>query len=407
MNKIINDFKKLIISALTLTLFFLLQPAFANSLEDGVNALQQKDFDTAIKALMKNKNNSDGMYWIAEYYSGRYGNRENAKEAFKWMTKAAQKGLVIAHARLGDFYAEGFGTKQSLTKAFDYRKIAAENNHAAAMGLLGYAYVTGKGVKEDKQTGMEWLEKAVANQDLLSHQMLGALILFDNKINPDLKRVEQLITKSWEEGGYYYSAYLLGRLYEDARFEDKNNQKAMDFYKTAAEKGKVTDAMLRLGLMYQNGAFPLQNFSMARDYYQQAYDLGDKNAAQFLANLNESINAIKRDAEVARQAEENKFNQQYSIGTEVCNASGGGAEEYAGTMFGKPYYRKVYGTMEIRAYIERRENEKLQLRTSGIKLIMDVGKSIQLNETQSNWGHLTLNSIFWSDYQAWKPCFKF
>lgn len=406
MNKIINDFKKLILSALTLTFFFLLQPAFANSLEDGVNALQQKDFDTAIKALMRNKNNSEGMYWIAEYYSGRYGNRENAKEAFKWMTKAMQKDLVVAYARLGDFYAEGFGTEKNFIKAFEYRKIAAENDNAAAMGQLGYSYYKGLGVETNKQEGLAWLEKAVLKNDLLSNQILGALLLFDEE-STDLKRVEALLNKAWQDGGYYYSAYLLGRLYEDARFEGKNNQKAMDFYKTAIEKGKVTDAMLRLGLMYQNGSPVMRSYPKAREYYQQAYDLGNQNAAQYLANLNETINTNYRNAELAQQAEQNKFNQQYSIGTEVCNASGGGAEEYAGTMFGKPYYRKVYGTMEIRAYIERRENEKLQLRTSGMKLITDVGKSIPLNETQSNWGHLTLNSTFWSDYQAWKPCFKF
>lgn len=389
----------------TLSLLLLQTFAYATTLEDGVNALQQKNYDTAIKALMKNKTNSEGMYWIAEFYSGQYGNQENAKEAFKWMSKAAQKGLVIAHARLGDFYANGFGVKQNLTKSFEYRKIAAENENAAAMGQVGFAYLYGKGVQMDKKTGIDWLEKAVAQNDLLSHQMLGAALLYDEIITPDLKRSEQLLTKALEEGGYSYSAYLLGRLYEDARFVDKNNDKAYQYYKTAAEKGNVTDAMLSLGLMYENGRSVAQSFSMARKYYQQAYDLGNKNAEQYLTSLNEKQATINKNAELAKQEMENRQNQLYRIGNQVCNSGGGWTEEYQGTMFNKPYFRKVPGTLQIKAYVERRENEKIQLRTSGITLTTETGRIIPLDATESSWGKLSPNSVFWSDYIAWFPCY--
>jgi TPR repeat protein len=401
-----NNKAKNIFIALFGLLILLMSNLSKAGLDEGINALQQKEYDQAIKEFMKVKDNDVVNFWIAEYYSGDYGNQKNEKEAFKWMTRAVKKGLITAHEKLGDYYAQGFGTKPDMKKAFYYRKIAAENQNYRAMTYVGGALLDGVGTKRDVEAGKDWLEKAVAGNDLLAHRFLGSELSYGENFPKDEKRAELLLSRAWNEGGDYYSAYLLGSIY--ARYGPLNDfKKAFDLFKTAAEKGNNSDAMLRLGIMYREGNYVSKDWSAAESYFKQARSLDNKQAQRFIDEINSLKDKESARLQEAQKAKENMLDSQYKIGSEVCNSGSGYTEEYSGYIVsGKPYFKKIQGNIIIRAYVERREKDTMQLRASSINLVAPDSRIIKLNETTTDWGTLSPNSIFWTNYNDWKPCLR-
>jgi len=71
------------------------------------------------------------------YYNGT-GTSQNFNEAFKWLKKAAEKGMPEAQYNLGKMYAEGKGTLKSDTLAYGWAYIASLNKLEPALEYIKF-----------------------------------------------------------------------------------------------------------------------------------------------------------------------------------------------------------------------------------------------------------------------------
>jgi len=124
--------KKLITSVIlgfSLTSFH--YTAWADTLDQGVTAYKQGDYQTAFK------------FWLP----------------------LAEQGNVRAQFNLGVMYEVGRGVKQDYFEAVKWFRKAAEQGVARAQLNLGVHYYQGHGVRQDKGQAKEWFGKACDNGD--------------------------------------------------------------------------------------------------------------------------------------------------------------------------------------------------------------------------------------------------
>ena len=91
-------------------------------------------------------------------------------------------------------------------------------------------------------------------------------------------KIDTLMAIQWYEKSadqcYAQAQYSLAYIYENTSGNLKNNQRAFDLYKAAANQG-LADALYRMGRIYQYGITDIvaKNDTIALKYYQQAADL--------------------------------------------------------------------------------------------------------------------------------------
>ncbi|MFW5442704.1 MAG: tetratricopeptide repeat protein [Methylococcaceae bacterium] len=71
------------------------------------------------------------------YLLGRNGVEKNHQRAAKWMTKAAEQGLVEAQVVVAAMYDMGIGLKGDKKKATQWYEKAANQGHGTSMAILG------------------------------------------------------------------------------------------------------------------------------------------------------------------------------------------------------------------------------------------------------------------------------
>ena len=139
------------------------------------------------------------------------------KKDLKTITKAAELGHPEAQYQLGTMYEHGEGGAgvHEVTAVLWYTQ-AAERGHARAQEEMGTRYLTGQGV------------------------------------TTDIKKAEEFLTLSAEQG-YARGQYRLAQLYSrGARGVRKDHKKAIDWYTKAARQG-YAPAQYYLGGMYAMG----------------------------------------------------------------------------------------------------------------------------------------------------------
>jgi TPR repeat protein len=76
------------------------------------------------------------MYWLGLMYEIGAGVKQDAGEAFKWYSKAADKGVAAAMNKLGTMYANGTGVTQDMHEAIRWYRAAAAAGNAEAKATL-------------------------------------------------------------------------------------------------------------------------------------------------------------------------------------------------------------------------------------------------------------------------------
>ncbi len=89
--------------------------SFGATLNDGVNALKNGDYKTALIIFedLSYKENNEAQNQLAFMYSKGLGVKEDFNKAKKLWEKAANKGLVQAQNNLGFMYERGLGVRQN------------------------------------------------------------------------------------------------------------------------------------------------------------------------------------------------------------------------------------------------------------------------------------------------------
>lgn len=115
--------------------------------------------------------------------------------------------------------------------------------------------------------------------DKSSHFIYNLSRLSSKKIDDGSYRPEEWVAY-WQEcaiKGYSWAQIQLGGAYSSGIGVEKNNDKAIFWYRIAAGKGD-TSAQVALGELYYNGDGVRKDRSNALKWWQKAAELGDKNA---------------------------------------------------------------------------------------------------------------------------------
>jgi len=152
----------------TAALVLLVLPVRAEALQDAINALQRKDYPTAVRLLepLARAGNAQAQTRMGMLYFHGHGVRESDSEAQRWFERAARQGLAEAQFQLANLFAFGLApvpadTDPARTAAQWYFE-AARQGHAEAQYSLGILFLTGSGVTQSAAEAQKWIDRAAA-----------------------------------------------------------------------------------------------------------------------------------------------------------------------------------------------------------------------------------------------------
>ena len=177
-------------------------------------------------------------------YENGWGVDKDAKQAYEWYAKAAEKDFPAACNALGNFYRLGTGVKADPNKAFEWYRKGAKGNDDQAMLNLGNCYFYGMGITKDEKTALKWWKDAA-------------------------------------EAGNAYALSQMGDCYYYGIGVEKDLAKAVENYTQAVNKN-VPSAQYSLGIMYYTGNGVQQDQTYAKLLMRKASDGGMKEAQDFL-----------------------------------------------------------------------------------------------------------------------------
>jgi TPR repeat protein len=140
--------------------------AHADALQDGLAAVNRKDWPEALRQLeplAKGGNPAAQLQLGLLHYHG-HGVRESDAQARQWFEKAARQGSPQAQFQLANMYAYGLA---DLPEGADPYRVAAQwYFEAARQGLaeaqysLGILFLTGSGVQQSPDEAQKWIRRA-------------------------------------------------------------------------------------------------------------------------------------------------------------------------------------------------------------------------------------------------------
>jgi TPR repeat protein len=174
---IVNNVNKML-----LVLFLAVMPEHfvvsAQAIQDGVLALKQKDYQTALRIFrpVAEHGDAEAQYNLARMYDEGLGVPKDDVEAVNWYRKAADQGLVQAQGRLGVMYRRGRGLPEDEAQAVSWFRKAADAGDGLGMANLGAMYRDGRGgLPKDDVQAVSWFQKAAEAGDGLGMDHLGAM----------------------------------------------------------------------------------------------------------------------------------------------------------------------------------------------------------------------------------------
>lgn len=173
----------------------------------------------------------------------------------------------------GNYYDTFEHTKQSLM----------QNKNTTDYLKLGYMYENGYGTAKDYDKAMQCYEKANARREI------GYMHYFGYGVPKNKDKANEYFAKSGDMGNckqiisYFErisnnsndanALYNLGWHYAEGKGISQDYQKALYYYKKAADLGN-SNACNNLGCMYNSGKGVARDYSLAVRYFQKGADLG-------------------------------------------------------------------------------------------------------------------------------------
>lgn len=197
------------------------------------------------------KNNVHGINKIARAYRYGKGVKKNIYKSIQWYRKAAKLGSSFANNVLGKAYLNGDGVSINVAKGLRCLEVAAKINPNYQYEL-GKLYFDAKYFPQDLELSAIWLKKACdsfnssQDQDSQAHYdaycILGKIYGTKNFSGYDFKKSLTYLTISARDGfvlqNYSSEAnYLLGRLYSEGIYIEKNLHKAIYFFTRCTDSG--------------------------------------------------------------------------------------------------------------------------------------------------------------------------
>jgi uncharacterized protein len=183
---------------LSLTFLFLFSGSvFGDDMQDGVDALQRKDYKTAFRLWkpLAEQGYTQAQSNLGMMYDKGHGVPQDYKEAVKWFRLSAEKGLAQAQSNLGVMYYGGRGVPQDYKEAVKWFRLSAEQGYAVAQSNLGAMYVKGQGVPKDYVLSHMWANLAASNGNKYGIKYRDIL---EKEMTPSQIAEAQQLVRNWK-----------------------------------------------------------------------------------------------------------------------------------------------------------------------------------------------------------------
>ncbi|WP_010654575.1 SEL1-like repeat protein [Fluoribacter dumoffii] len=333
---------------------------------DDFSAYRLGNYNKSIEPLM----NQSGKSAVADYYLGRiylygYGQLKNNQLAIRYFTQSAQKGYLPAiqliarytllhdkdpqqafawfkkAADAGDVdaqmftaaaYKYGVGVKRNADAATRYYINAAKNGNSIAQFTLAENFIDSRNAS-NRKLGLIWLNKSVANGNPQAITRLGELYLEGKLVEKDEKKAEELLKKAAEQG---FAPALVGL--GELALEQNQKDQALKWFNQAANQHN-DEAYLDLAHIYLQPKSPVYDPKTAFMWTLKAAQNGSPQGKRELAAMYQKGIGVEADPNLAQQwinlanQDENAKNQEASLAQAALWLSNGTTDKLEQTDF--------------------------------------------------------------------------
>lgn len=257
------------------------------------------------------KNNLEACFRTASMLEEGKGCSQNNTQAFNYYFQAAERGHEASQLKVALMFDSGRGTMRSASRAYLWYRICADRDEGLAQRRIADYYLTGEVVQQDWQQALYWYEKAVSNHDTVAMAYLAYILSANQSVAPDYDRAYSL-TKSALERNVPMAQYVYAEFLQNGYVEQKNENKAKEYYSLASNGGIVqaqevmaienyntnsdpssllklkklerADSYLILAKEYASGKNIKKNRSKSEQYYKTAAEKGSTEAQEYLSS---------------------------------------------------------------------------------------------------------------------------
>ena len=301
--------KRLIFTAVFLSLLFAIVPAFA------AVSIDQPNLPEVIKAAEGGDRNAQfevGMVYFNGYHAGIP--RDRAK-ALEWFLKAAAQGHIEGQFNAGVMYLNGDGTAQNDVQAREWLLKSAEQGHAGAQLAIGMMYKTGRGGMQDYVKAAEWYRKSAEQGNAQAQDNLGVLYRDGNGVAQNYATAAEWFVKAAANGNNE-SRINLGVSYFYGQGVPKDEAKAAELFLQSAEQGNMA-AQFNIGLFLENGVGVKANMAEAIEWYNKAAKQGHADAQKKMEQFASYIEKLNTFIELCRNGTPQDVEDAIKAGAEV------------------------------------------------------------------------------------------
>ena len=214
------------------------------------------------------------------YYHGTYIER-NYSKAFSYFSQGSALNNAQCYNWIGRMYEDGLGVKANLDSAIDYYQLAASFKNPFSLNRLGVYYFS-QCTTSGYERAFNYFTLAANQQYEWGYHNLGNAYLHGRGVDMNLGEAEKYYQLA-KDLGNVPSMNQLGLIYLTQKTDYK---KAIEYFEMAAKR-KDGDAFLHLGTMYERGKGFDRDNCKAAEYYRIAAEKGVASAQEKLQNLDD------------------------------------------------------------------------------------------------------------------------
>ncbi|MDX1915298.1 MAG: hypothetical protein SFU55_06915 [Methylophilus sp.] len=250
-----------------------------------------------VKWLQKAADQDDhrSLYELSDFYFRGVGVAKNEEYGLRLLTKAADKGYVLAQKKLGTYQLQKKPqqmalkdgklvkntpeNQEMLSKAIKNWELAAEKGGKIAIKELAFAYQDGLGVKRDYLKAAEYYIKLYQDGEKLDYFVFSKFQkLYRKGLAGDSQamRANELVEQAAEAGNTALMRFVGQCHCGQFGKVDVENKDFLDWYLKAANKGDVKAKWLLANLHAGK-----KEYEQAAKRYQEIADMPDMDVAKY------------------------------------------------------------------------------------------------------------------------------
>lgn len=183
------------------------------------------------------KGDAEHQNYLGVCYHDGIGVEQNFKLAAEWYTLAIKQNNKHAYNNLGSLYQNGQGVPKDLNKACECFKAAAMQGKLEAMVNYALCCYNGEGTEQNYTEALKWFHKAADNNHSGACCYLGICYESGQGVEQNYQKANDWYIEGINIDENHWCYYNLATNYLNGNGVPQNRAKAIELYKTSAEKG--------------------------------------------------------------------------------------------------------------------------------------------------------------------------